>query len=220
MLRKRESPAKPRRIDKFLLPLLINVLLAGAIVASQLLLGNLFLTLTLSLLLLIGDYFLLSEGRRKKERAIVRLEKDFSESFRCFSVFVETGMTPYQALRETLPFSSPALREKIETLLHEIDEDKSVAPYVRFSDGFRSLAVRQVMIAIHRMASEGGGEAYLRQFRSLFQSYGDESRKKAAADLDGRMGMASFLPLVASALVMALIAIGIVSVLGVAIHGI
>ena len=32
--------------------------------------------------------------------------------------------------------------------------------------------------------------------------------------------MASFLPLVASALVMALIAIGIVSVLGVAIHGI
>ena len=219
MLRKRESHAKPRRIERFLLPALGNLLFIGAILASQLLLGNLFLTLTLSLLLLIVDYFLLSEGRRKKERAIVRLESDFSESFRCFSVFVETGMTPYQALRETLPFSSPALRERIETLLREIDEDKSVSPYVRFSEGFRSLAVRQVMIAIHRMATEGGGEAYLRQFRSLFQSYGDESRKKAALDLDSRMGMASFLPLVASALVMALIAIGIVSVLGVAIHG-
>jgi hypothetical protein len=65
-------------------------------------------------------------------------------------------------------------RSGLRSLLEGIDSDKSVAPYIAFSENFHSMEIRQLLISIYRMVDEGGGESYIRQFNVLVREFASQ----------------------------------------------
>jgi hypothetical protein len=104
-------------------------------------------------------------------------------------------------------------------LLQGIDEDKTVTPFLAFAEIFPSLEIRQVMISIYKMAEEGGGEAYIRQFQTIFASLASQKRKDLLGKTKSRLEGLCFLPLIDSGVTMGLIVIGIVIVIGDLVNG-
>ena len=219
MLKKKENLNSLKRNKNKVLLIVINICLFALVVALQFLFENIFLTIGLLLLIGITDYFLCNFPRQKEEKNKEYLSKAFVEAFSYFSIYIETGLPVYKALQATIPFAKKELQERIVTLLREIDEDKSIQPYIHFSNAFSSLAIRQVMLSIYKINEEGGSENYLQQFRALFASFAFESRKEKLLALENKMNSTAMFPLIASSLVMALIALGIVAVLGGMMNG-
>lgn len=221
MIKRKFKKDERKKVPVNILAAAIATLFGGGVIAFlYFYLENIFLTGSLILILFVLDYFLLTSSKKKENVEQEKLEKSFAEAFSYFSIFVETGLPVYNALQATIPFAKNGLAEKMNTLLLDIDQDKSIEPYIRFSEAFSSLAIRQVMLSIYKMSQEGGSESYLLQFRTLFASFAYENRKAKLLQLESRMNSVSIFPLIASALLMALIAIGIVTILGGVMNGI
>lgn len=171
------------------------------------------------LILVLTDYFFLGKAGRLRKSQGERLESEFVHIFAYFSIFIDNGFPVYPALEEIKKYASPSMSEHMEKLISGIDEDKTVKPYLAFSENFPSLEIRQVMIAIFKMAEEGGGEAYIRQFQTIFASLASQKRKDQLTKVKSRLESLCFLPLIDSGVTMGLVVIGIVIVIGDLING-
>ncbi len=167
----------------------------------------------------ILDYWLLRKAARLSKAKILLLEAEFVHIFAYFSIYVANGIPVYAALAETRRFASPDMSERLGKLLRAIDEDKTVTPYLGFVEGFPNLEMRQVLIAIYEMAEEGGSDAYVRQFQTIFVSLAANKRKEELESLKRNLSKLSFLPLLDSGVTMLLIVVGVVVVIGDLING-
>ena len=167
-------------------------------------------SLSIVLLAIVGDYFLLGKASRVKKVKDEALEKEFVHVFSYFKIFVGNGRPVYNALEDCIRYSSPDMSDLLRTLLEEIDKDKSV----------KSLVIRQVMISIYKMGNEGGSSTYIQQFESVFSSVAAEKRKYELSKFESTLNNNNFLPLADSALTMGLIIVAIVVIMGNLAYGI
>lgn len=190
--------------------LLILNLLVAALLAYGYLKGLQIAVLALVAgAIVVFDYIFLNRKKWAEQRKAAMLEEEFVEIFSYFSIYVKNGLPSYAALEGVIPFSSLLMGEKLENLLAEIDEDKTVMPYVRFGDNFRSLEIKQVLIAIFKMAEEGGSEAYIRQFDTLFSALSNNARRAGIDKKKSKLETMGFLPLVGSAIAMMMIILAV-----------
>ena len=156
------------------------------------------------------DYWLLGKPKRILERRKPEDENEFVHLFSYFAIYVRNGEPVYSALEDTIRYASSGMASKLQTLLTSIDEDKSVKPYLAFAESFSSLEIQQVMISVYKMSIEGEGEAYLRQFETIFESLAEGKRQERMEQEQKRYSNFNFLPTMASALSMGIIAVAIV----------
>ena len=176
--------------------------------------------LSMGLLLVITDYFLLGKVNRVKKAKTEALEKEFVHIFSYFKIFVGNGRPVYNAIEDCIRYASPDMSDLLTKLLEEIDKDKSVKPYLDFASRFKSLEIRQVMISIYKMGNEGGSSTYIEQFQSVFSAIASEKRKYELSKFESTLNNNNFLPLADSALTMGLIIVAIVVIMGSLTYGI
>ena len=176
--------------------------------------------LSMGLLLVITDYFLLGKVNRVKKAKTEALEKEFVHIFSYFKIFVGNGRPVYNAIEDCIRYASPDMSDLLTKLLEEIDKDKSVKPYLNFASHFKSLEIRQVMISIYKMGNEGGSSTYIEQFQSVFSAIASEKRKYELSKFESTLNNNNFLPLADSALTMGLIIVAIVVIMGSLAYGI
>jgi hypothetical protein len=164
---------------------------------------------------LVFRQFRLAENKDAQE-----FQGEFVKIFAYFAIYIRDGLPVYNALEECLRYASSGLEEKMRKLLEGIDQDKSVAPYIAFSEDFHSMEIRQLMISIYRMVDEGGGESYIRQFNVLFEALESNQKREALQREDSSLALMGMYPMADSALTMLLITIGIVQIIGGYVNGI
>lgn len=164
----------------------------------------------LGIFLITIDYLLLSKPSQIIKKQRENLELEFVHVFVYFGLFVKNGRPVYNALEDCMRYSSDDLRNKIKTLLDEIDEDKTITPYMNFAKNFQNLEIKQVLISIYKMSIEGGGEEYLRQFDAIFTALSNSKRNKSIENEKSKYGNYNFLPMLASALSMGIIAVAVI----------
>lgn len=182
--------------------------------------GQIIPFLGFALLAFIAVYFLLGRASRLLKAQQTALVDEFVRIFGYFSIYLRDGIPVYHALEEVERFASPRMEEKIRALLSEIDADKSVAPFVRFAEGFPSLEIRQVMLSVYKMVDQGGNDAYFKQYSLLFSSLRKSKESEWEKREDDKLNSACILPLLDSAVTMMLVTVGIVVVIGGVIDGI
>lgn len=208
--------------SKKFLPVLfgaINLLLGCLLVAFHFLSKNVMLDFSILLVVFVLDIYAFSYQKQRKNRLTLSLEDEFVEIFSYFSVYLENGYPVYSSLKETLKFCSIPMEILIRELLTEIDNDKTVAPFISFSCRFSSLTIKEVMVSIFQMVDEGYQGDYVTQFQILFNSLEENKRKGRIDRKASTLGLMTVLPLVGSALTMALISVGISSIIGGAMNG-
>ncbi|MCI1244439.1 MAG: hypothetical protein LKG11_00555 [Bacilli bacterium] len=177
-------------------------------------LGQIFLALAIAAVSIGGAIALVGGKKRERERRGECLEEEFVSVFAFFGIYVENGCTVYGALGEIARFASPEMERRLNDLLRDIDDDKTVAPFVAFASKFSNLLLKEVMVAVYRMVDEGASPTALRQYQALFSSLADEKRSAAKERYLRELSGVSFLPLLASGLTSVLITIGIMAAMG------
>ena len=158
-------------------------------------------------------YLHLGRFRKILQKKGEKRMEEFVRLFTFFGVFIQDGFNVYSALKEIEAFASEDMKGLIERLLADVEEDKTVEPYIRFSSEFGDIAIKQVMISIYQMVDEGQGGVFIRQFERLFGRLSEQKHQSDKERWNERLQTLSFLPLVGSGITMVALSLSLVNIM-------
>lgn len=162
-------------------------------------------------------YFTRYKSIEKKQKSDDVME--FVDLFAFFRIYLKNGFGVYSALKEISMFANFSLRGKLEQLLSEIDEDKSITPFMNFAHHFNELIVEEMMVSIYQMIEDGTDANHLIQFEIIFNKLSDSLYEEKLNSKDKSLSMITATALVGSAYLIITITIGVVTLLGDMING-
>ncbi len=168
--------------------------------------------------ILMGFYFAIAKSKKKSEEE-EKLENEFIDFFSYFSIYVQDGFNVYKALEASLPYSKGELKARLEGLLGQINQDKSLTPYLCFASKFASLEIREVMLAIYQMVDQGASGVYLQQFLRLFSRLSDQKRDRAQNRYLEKLDTLDFLPLLGGGISMLTLMVALLEIMGGMLNG-
>lgn len=198
---------------------LVIILAINAIFLIGAVLVFLFLkTFIYAVLIIIGmmmlDYFLLSRYNDKKKTILKNRENELVSIISYFDVYIRNNSNVYQSFNQLLPYCSNWMKEKIEDLLHEIDEDKSIQPFVNFANNFQNLATHSLMISIYQMVDQGESAEQLTHFNVIFDEISRNRNQEIITQKDKSLSNMSTYPLIGAGLITITLTISILTILG------
>lgn len=158
-------------------------------------------------------------GKMKDKKDAMNIE-EFSILFGYFRIYIKNGFSVYSALKEIRMFADDSLRKMLDTLLREIDNDKTVQPFINFSKNFKEIIVKEMMISIYQMVDDGEQSDYLMQFELIFDKFSELIAEKNLKTKDSKLGTITSSPLVGSCFMIIVLAIGIIGIIGELVNGI
>ena len=166
------------------------------------------------------DIFFLTRYSKKIETKNSENLQEFATLFGYFRIFIHNGYSVYSALKELINFANEDLKKSLQKLLEEIDQDKSVQPFVNFASQFNEIIIEEMMISIYQLIDDGETSDYLMQFELIFDKFSDLLCQKYLRSKDSKLGMLSSSPLLGSCFLIIVLSIGIIGIIGGFINGI
>lgn len=148
------------------------------------------------------------------------LENEFVTTLNYIQTYLSNGYNVYQSINEILEICNDNLNKLFISLLSDIDEDKSVTPFITFANNFGSSLIQQVMISLYLMVENGTDITYISRFMPLFSQLKKDNEQKIIKDINSRYDSLNLLPVVGAAIITIIIIIGIVSIIGGMLDGI
>ena len=146
--------------------------------------------------------------------------QEFTVLFGYFRIYIHNGYSVYSALKELILFSNQDLKNSIQKLVDEIDQDKSVQPFVKFGKQFNEMIIEEMMISIYQLIDEGQSSDYLMQFELIFDKFSELLYQKYLKAKDSKLGTIASAPLIGSCFLMIILTIGIIGIIGDFLSGI
>lgn len=189
------------------------------LIIFPIILQNYILCIFVLLALLIFNFsffyrYKLIEEKRNNENLT-----DFVELFNFFRIYIHNGFSVYSALKEIKNFANPGLNSKLETLIEEIDHDKTVTPFIRFAHSFNELIIEEMMISIYQMVDDGNNSRYLSQFELIFDKFSSITHEKELKNKENKLSSSSYGPLIGSGVLIIMITVGILTIIGGMVSG-
>ena len=194
--------------------LLINLAFLVALLLIYIFLKNFIYSIFLLIGLLFLDFFLLTQYNDKKKTILKNRENELIAIISYFEVYIQNNNNIYQSFNQLIPYCSDWMKEKIETLLKEIDSDKSVQPFINFANNFQQLSTSSLMLSIYQMIDQGENSEQLIQFNIIFDELSRTRNKEMVEQKEKSLGSMSTFPLVGAALITVTLTVSILSILG------
>ena len=203
-----------------LILLISNLALISAGVISYILLKQLLYSLISVGVMLIFDFVFVTRYSKKIDAKNIENLQDFATLFGYFRIFIHNGYSVYSALKELVLFANDDLKKYLNELLSNIDEDKTVQPFIDFAHHFNEIIVEEMMISIYQLIDDGETSDYLIQFELIFDKFSDLLYQRYLRGKDSRLGTIGSAPLIGSCFLIIVLTIGIINVIGGLINGI
>lgn len=192
----------------------INILVIAVSVLGFIFLKQWLLLLVGLLALAVLNYLIFDSYFNKKKEILKDRENELITIIGYFQFFISNSYNVYQAFRSLINYSSAWMEEQIQSLILEIDNDKSVKPFLNFANKFKNKMASNVMLSIYQMVEEGEGRAHMLQFETLFQELSKSLNAQLIDDKERSMGSISSMPLIGAGAITVLLTFGIISVMG------
>ena len=189
------------------------VLLAGAALIFFFL-KNIIYTIMLLIATAVVDYMLLTRFNDKKKMLIKARENELITLITYFEVYIKNKNNVYQSFNLLIPYCSSWMKDKIETLLKEIDSDKSVQPFVNLANNFVQLSSHSLLLSIYQMVDQGESSEQLAQFDVIFDEIARNRHKEMKEQKEKSLSNMSTFPLIGAGAITVTLTISIISVLG------
>ena len=203
-----------------LILLISNLALITAGVVAYILLKQLLYSLISVGVMLIFDFVFVTRYSKKIDAKNIENLQDFATLFGYFRIFIHNGYSVYSALKELVLFANDDLKKYLNELLSNIDEDKTVQPFIDFAHHFNEIIVEEMMISIYQLIDDGETSDYLIQFELIFDKFSDLLYQRYLRGKDSRLGTIGSAPLIGSCFLIIVLTIGIINVIGELINGI
>jgi len=194
--------------------ILINVAFFLAIASIVIFLKNMIFTIIALLGLAFLDYFLLTRYNDKKQVILKQRENELVAVISYFEVYIQNNNNVYQSFAQLIPYCSPWMKDKIETLLAEIDIDKSIQPFINFANNFQQLSSHSLMLSIYQMVDQGENSNQFLQFNVIFDELARNRNKEQIEQKEKSLTNMSTFPLIGAGLITINLTISILSILG------
>ena len=194
--------------------ILINFVLLFSTVLVYLLLDNLIYAIMLFVGLSLLDFFLLTRYNDKKQAILKNRENELVVIISYFEVYIQNNNNIYQSFAQLVPYCSDWMKEKIETMLGEIDNDKTVQPFINFANNFKQLSSHSLMLSIYQMIDQGENSEQLIQFNVIFDELSKNRNKEMVNNQDRALSNMSTFPLIGAGLITVTLTISILTILG------
>ena len=193
---------------------LINLALLFGTGAIYYFTKNIVYTIMLLIGLVVVNYMLLSRFSDLKKTLIKKHENELITIITYFEVYIRNKNNVYQSFNLLIPYCSSWMKDKVETLLKEIDNDKSVQPFVNFANNFEQLSSHSLLLSIYQMVDQGENSHQLEQFDIIFDELARNRHKEMMEQKEKSLGNMSTFPLVGAGAITVILTISIISVLG------
>ena len=194
--------------------ILINIILLLGAVLLYLFLNNLIYAIMLFIGLCLLDFFLLTRYSDKKQNILKNRENELVAIISYFEVYIQNNNNVYQSFAQLIPYCSDWMKEKIETMLSEIDNDKTVQPFINFAHNFQQLSSHSLMLSIYQMIDQGENSEQLLQFNVIFDELSKNRNKEMVNQQDRALSNMSTFPLIGAGLITVTLTISILTILG------
>ena len=194
--------------------LLINLIFIIGAAVSYLFLKNIAVLVIIFVLLAVLDFFLLTRYDDKKKAILRSRENELITIISYFEVYIQNNSNVYQSFLKLIPYCSDWMKERIEILLGEIDEDKSVQPFINFANNFQQLSSHSLMLSIYQMVDQGENSDQLLQFNVIFDELSRNRNKEMVEQKEKALSSMSTFPLVGAGMITVTLTISILSILG------
>ena len=192
----------------------VNIIILGLAFLIYFLLNNVIFAIFCLISLFAINYFLLGRFNDKKKALIKSRENELIAIISYFEVYVQNKNNVYQSFNMLIPYCSSWMKDKIETLLKEIDEDKSVQPFVNFANNFHQLSTHSLMLSIYQMVDQGENTHQLKQFDVIFTELARNRNREMMEQKSNSLANMSSFPLVGAGLITITLTMSILSILG------
>ena len=194
--------------------LVTNALLLIGAVLVYVFLKNIIYTVFIFVGLAILDYFMFSRYNDKKKTILKNRENELVSIISYFDVYIRNNKNVYQSFNQLIPYCSNWMKEKIEDLLKEIDEDKSIQPFVNFASNFQNLSMHSLMISIYQMVDQGESGEQLTHFNVIFEEISRARQQEMINQKDKALSGMSTFPLIGAGMITVALTISILTILG------
>lgn len=195
------------------------VLLLAAALLYVFLKELLYPGIALGVMLVFDLLFMTRYSKQISEKNSENL-RDFATIFGYFRVYIHNGFSVYSALKELVNFANDYLQKSLNTLIKEIDADKSVQPFVKFARQFNEIIIEEMMISIYQMIDDGEQSDYLIQFEMIFDKFSDLLYERYIKSKNSKLGTICSSALVGSCFLIIVLTLGIIGLIGDMINGI
>ena len=194
--------------------LVINIVFFVGAVLFFLFLKNIIYAAFILVAIAVLDYFMFSRYSDKKKTILKNRENELVSIISYFDVYIRNNKNVYQSFNQLIPYCSNWMKEKVEDLLKEIDEDKSVQPYVNFANNFQNLSMHSLMISIYQMVDQGESAEQLTHFNVIFEEISRVRQQEMINQKDKALSGMSTFPLIGAGMITIALTISILTILG------
>lgn len=131
-----------------------------------------------------------------------------------FEIFLSNGNNVYTSFRMLIPYSNSYLVDAIESLIAQIDADKTVGPYIIFANKFNSRVVDSLMLSIYQMVDNGENAIELTEFDLLFNNIKNKYQEELIDSKKKSLDSLNAFPLIGAGAVTIMLSISIISLIG------
>ena len=206
-------------LKKEILFLIIGNLIILSLIVVPFLYQNLILLFPVTFFLVIYNFFFFYRYKTMEKDIRKNDLREFVYLFNFFRIYIRNGYSVYSSLKEIRAFASISLGEMLDELINEMDDDKSVTPFVKFARKLDDLVIEEMMISIYQMIDDGNNSAYLEQFELIFDKYSSIMQENELKNKESRLNAMSYGPLIGSGFLIIMVTVGVVSVIGEMING-
>ena len=192
----------------------INIFLIISSLLVYLILDNLIFMVVLLIGLFVLDFFLLTRYNDLKQTLLRKRENELVVIISYFEVYIQNSNNVYQSFMQLLPYCSAWMKDKVETLLKEIDNDKTVQPFINFAHNFQQLSSHSLMLSIYQMVDQGENSEQLLQFNIIFDELSKTHNKELIEKQEKSLASMSTFPLIGAGLITITLTISILTILG------
>lgn len=175
---------------------------------------NIRLLLYFAIILLLFNFYYLTKYNRIIVKRKNDLTFDFINVFSYFRIYISNYRNVYMSIKEISNYASPFIKIKLIELLDNIDNDKTIKPFITFANYFNDKKIEEVMIAIYEMVNEGNNENYINQFVSIFETYKARIEKTKEEKRTNTFNRICSLSIIGVGILMIIIMLGIVNMIG------
>lgn len=170
--------------------------------------------LIIAVFFVLGDYLFINSYYSRYQNALYLHDDELISLFSYFQVFISNHIPVYTAFTNLLPYASEWMKEKINKMLKEIDNDKSVQPFINFSRHFQNLVFESLCISLYQMVDEGEDIQKSNEFIFLFNEVEQSNMRRKMEKKKRSLDILASFPLFGSGVITVTLTLSIVSSIG------
>jgi len=160
------------------------------------------------------DAFLITSYSRRKAYLNYKRANEFISLISYFQTFINNHCNVYQSFSRLKEYSSDWMKQQLDRFLANVDNDKSVQPYIDFSEVFKLPIARNIMLSIYQMIDEGASDEQMGQFTFLLNIMNQQHNEELKDKKERSLSSVGTYPMIGAGILMLCLSMGVLSSVG------